>query len=107
MNFVEIARCSEHGLHGERQECFVCGGPVEQIQMVPKADLEDLITFCKRVRKGSVINGRQELEERGWQSELGYHHVQFDVLGSVLKRLGEQDDLHWIRDVYGIREGAA
>lgn len=29
-----IARCPEHGLHGERASCFVCGGPVEQVQMV-------------------------------------------------------------------------
>lgn len=31
---VHIARCSEHGLHGERTECFVCRGPVEQVAMV-------------------------------------------------------------------------
>ena len=30
-----IARCPVHGLHGERQECFVCGGPVEQVPMRP------------------------------------------------------------------------
>jgi hypothetical protein len=36
---VHIARCPEHGLHGERDECFVCGGPVEQVPMVP-ADLD-------------------------------------------------------------------
>lgn len=32
---VFIARCPEHGLHGERDECFVCGGPVEQVAMQP------------------------------------------------------------------------
>ena len=32
---VDIAYCPQHGLHGERQECFVCGGPVEQVRMVP------------------------------------------------------------------------
>ncbi len=32
---VYIARCPEHGLHGERKDCFVCGGPVEQVPMVP------------------------------------------------------------------------
>jgi hypothetical protein len=30
-----IARCPEHGLHGERDECFVCGGEVEQVPFVP------------------------------------------------------------------------
>lgn len=32
---VLVARCPEHGLHGERTECYECGGPVEQIAMVP------------------------------------------------------------------------
>lgn len=32
---VYIARCPTHGLHGERTECFVCGGPVERVAMVP------------------------------------------------------------------------
>lgn len=30
---VPIARCPEHGLHGSRDRCYVCGGPVEQIPM--------------------------------------------------------------------------
>lgn len=34
MTVVNIARCPEHGLHGERAECFVCGGPVDQVPMV-------------------------------------------------------------------------
>lgn len=29
-----VARCAIHGLHGERTECYVCGGPVEQVPMV-------------------------------------------------------------------------
>ncbi len=32
---VRIARCPVHGLHGERDACFVCGGPVEQVAMLP------------------------------------------------------------------------
>lgn len=34
MGYLRIARCHEHGLHGERTECFVCGGPVDQIDVV-------------------------------------------------------------------------
>jgi len=34
---VYFARCPEHGLHGERTECFVCGKPVEQVPFVPAA----------------------------------------------------------------------
>ncbi len=31
---ASIACCPKHGLHGERTECFVCHGPVEQVSMV-------------------------------------------------------------------------
>jgi len=31
---VSVAWCPDHGLHGERTECFVCGGEVEQVRMV-------------------------------------------------------------------------
>lgn len=34
-----VARCAEHGLHGCRDRCFVCGGPVEQVDMVELADV--------------------------------------------------------------------
>ena len=37
---VNIARCPTHGLHGERTECFVCGGEVEQVRMVPAGDTD-------------------------------------------------------------------
>jgi hypothetical protein len=36
--FVSIACCPDHGLHGARERCFVCGGDVEQIPMVPCDD---------------------------------------------------------------------
>lgn len=31
---VYIAWCPEHGLHGQRQECFACGGEVERVPMM-------------------------------------------------------------------------
>lgn len=37
---VHIARCPDHGLHGARPECFICGGPVEQVAMVPAGSLD-------------------------------------------------------------------
>jgi hypothetical protein len=39
---VQIAHCPEHGLHGARDTCFECGGPVEQITMLPVSDVEKL-----------------------------------------------------------------
>jgi hypothetical protein len=47
---VNIARCPEHGLHGERQECFVCGGEVEQVPMIHAAALVPVIQEQERLR---------------------------------------------------------
>lgn len=38
---VFIARCPEHGLHGARDSCFECGGPVEQVLMAPVEQAAD------------------------------------------------------------------
>lgn len=32
-----IASCPEHGVHGQRDVCYDCGGPVERLLMVPAA----------------------------------------------------------------------
>lgn len=40
--WVTIARCPKHGLHGRRDFCFDCNGPVEQVAMLPVAELEKL-----------------------------------------------------------------
>lgn len=34
---VYIARCPEHGLHGDRRKCFVCRGAVDRVAMVEVA----------------------------------------------------------------------
>jgi hypothetical protein len=57
---VYIARCPEHGLHGERTECFVCGGEVEQVAMVEISDegraaLTNLAIATERLQK-AVLN---------------------------------------------------
>lgn len=31
---IHIARCAEHGLHGERVTCFECGHAAEQVPMI-------------------------------------------------------------------------
>jgi hypothetical protein len=38
---VYIARCPVHGLHGERHECFICGGPVERVPHVEAAQQQE------------------------------------------------------------------
>lgn len=40
---VDIAECPEHGLHGARDTCFVCGKPVRQRRMVALDELCDAI----------------------------------------------------------------
>lgn len=40
---VNIARCPEHGIHGERDECFVCGGSVQQLPMIHAATLVEAV----------------------------------------------------------------
>lgn len=37
-----IAKCPDHGLHGERSDCFECGKFVEQVQMVELAAFEEM-----------------------------------------------------------------
>lgn len=107
MSIVNIARCPLHGLHGAREECFTCGDPVEQIPMIAADAVQAVIDKCRDLRQQSVDNARRELKENGWQAELGYHHVQFEVCEEVLALLGESDDLVWIRDAMGFGEGAA
>lgn len=38
-----IARCPEHGLHGQRETCFECGAPVEQVAMVAAAITDEMV----------------------------------------------------------------
>lgn len=40
---VQFACCPVHGLHGQRNECFVCGGEVEQVEMVPREHLDAFV----------------------------------------------------------------
>lgn len=51
---VSIARCPEHGLHGERTECFICGGPVEQVEMVPVSVVLPFFALYLQTNEGSV-----------------------------------------------------
>jgi hypothetical protein len=59
---IDIARCPEHGLQGERQGCFICGGPVEPVAMVPEEDIWGLRE--ENLRLWEVI---AELEARASQ----------------------------------------
>lgn len=60
---VTIARCPEHGLHGERDACFVCGGPVEQVPMVPVTAREWVMLVCPEC--GATVSA-DELGDELW-----------------------------------------
>lgn len=52
---VNIARCTEHGLHGCRARCFECERPVEQVPMVPAVVLQVFL--------GRVLADRRESDK--------------------------------------------
>lgn len=56
-----IARCPQHGLHGEREVCFECGGPVEQVPMIPAEPVEAFLEVYDRAFEEGV--GGEEIEE--------------------------------------------
>ena len=55
-----IAKCPVHGLHGERQDCFICSGPVEQVPMVPlpayEAEVGKLAKALNQLRHEQFMN---------------------------------------------------
>jgi hypothetical protein len=50
-----IARCPEHGLHGERQDCFECGTPVEQVEVVTLGALPKGADADLRLKRDKAI----------------------------------------------------
>ena len=64
-----IARCPQHGLHGEREECFVCGGAVEQVRMIAADELVDLLEGIKAnaeaEHKAGTVRGAPEIYAQG------------------------------------------
>lgn len=65
---VTIARCPEHGLHGERTECFVCGGPVEQVRMVPAEFVEGAVVAGVEV--AAKVRDANQAERRRLEAEV-------------------------------------
>lgn len=86
---VHVACCPTHGLHGERTECFECGGPVEQVEMVPagiaKAREDGLREEARRETDAQV---RAMKKIAALEVELGKH-------GAVMV---DNDDLVTVRD---------
>lgn len=64
---VHIARCAEHGLHGCRTECFVCGADVEQVPMVPLAEYERV--KAENDRFWAAVKKEMDRPGRDWANE--------------------------------------
>lgn len=79
---VFIARCAEHGLHGERDECFICGGPVEKVAMrlvgaeisyeIRRFDLLEHNLLVLRIPAAAGL-GREQLEALRQDLRHGLH----------------------------------
>lgn len=73
---IYIAKCSEHGLHGERDECFDCGKPVDQVGFV-RADLYLEI-------RGRLERGRDDAMT-AWKSRGRELNEIYDALTAVVE----------------------
>lgn len=66
-----IARCPEHGLHGRRDSCFECGGPVEQVTVVAEREIREAISWMGPHGQRSILE-RLGLDCAGCGAPAGY-----------------------------------
>ncbi len=71
---VLIACCPVHGLHGERTECHVCGGPVDQVPMVPVVDPQrgPCACGCGHPKRPKSDYASDACKTREWKRRTGY-----------------------------------
>lgn len=81
--------------------------PTPRPKLTDQEKVAAIAAECRDMRRLAIENGRQEVIDNGWNAELGYHHLQFDLCGHFLEVVGEHDDLNWARDALGVGEGAA
>lgn len=67
-NVSLIASCPIHGLHGCRDKCHTCGGPVDQIPMVELADLH--AWFMRFESAVNTIDTSQPFSTEQWEDLL-------------------------------------
>jgi hypothetical protein len=70
---VNIARCPKHGLHGQRSTCYACGDHVEQVPMVPVADVRDWVAEMRdqvATRRATNAPGFEEEFKQGIERAL-------------------------------------
>lgn len=72
---VAIARCPEHGLHGMRVECYVCGEGVELVAMVGVEERDELRAHNEHLR---ATLAQMLIFARGNDHVLGLIHDALD-----------------------------
>lgn len=110
----EIARCPEHGLHGQRSRCFVCHGDVEQTEMVAKADYDRVVAALravrdyrpptKRVRAAVVLVDVQEIAKTALR-HTGLQHEWFNPHRNGYPGLGDYESCRRCGAVKNERNG--
>lgn len=93
---VTVACCPEHGLHGERDTCFECGGPVEQIPMMPAANLSSESFDPDDLVRWADMYGHPEEWAKRAQAASGRaekHAARVDVLERALRQIGQHPRL--------------
>ena len=78
LDVVCIARCAEHGLHGRRQECFICGKRVEQVPVVLLENFEkarERIAFQLSKWQAGLLN--EEFAQERWDNMNRAHRAGF------------------------------
>ena len=72
---VYIARCAEHGLHGDRTRCFICGAPVEQVPMIPVEDGSGIALIA--------AERQRQIDAEGWTAEHDDGHEAWPGLAQA------------------------
>lgn len=90
----DIARCPEHGIHGQREKCYVCEGPVEQVRVVP-------VSSEGRTGRCRVCGYPQPLDARGLLAKHGTE------VRSVRERLSAAPSSSGPGDAQDVLEGVS
>jgi hypothetical protein len=84
---VYIARCPEHGLHGCRETCHDCGGPVEQVPMVEVGRNPETFDWDELARWAEAY-GHPE----GWAKLAQQNHARAERAEAKLAELQREGD---------------
>ena len=91
---VKIAYCINHGLHGQRQSCFECNGPVKQVPMVSVSRAKQALEDKEKERV------RSSLKALRLEAQLHTVRVLIEDIDKVVK-VGDWTKVESKRDIIG------